>query len=105
MIAETIAGQLGASALVLLGAHTFVDIGDGLLFRIRGCGEVNLIQIILDPCDTYTVKFCKLQAVEKTNLGITYTEMTWEVVKSVSDVYCDMLHDIIEEGTGLYTRL
>jgi len=41
---------------------------------------------------------CKLQAVEKTN------QMTWEVVKAVRDVYCDMLHDVIEEETGLLTR-
>ena len=86
MIARIIAGQLGGNALALLGAHTLVDIGDGLQFRIQGSESVNLIQIILDPCDTYTVKFCKLQAVEKTNLGITYTEMTWEVVKAVRDV-------------------
>ena len=59
MIARIIAGQLGGNALALLGAHTLVDIGDGLQFRIQGSESVNLIQIILDPCDTYTVKFSR----------------------------------------------
>ena len=104
MIARIIAGQLGGNALALLGAHTLVDIGDGLQFRIQGSESVNLVQIILDPCDTYTVKFCKLESAEKTSLGISYTEMRWEVVKAVRDVYCDMLHDVIEEETGLLTR-
>ena len=59
MIARIIAGQLGGNALALLGAHTLVDIGDGLQFQIQGSESVNLIQIILDPCDTYTVKFSR----------------------------------------------
>jgi len=105
MIANTIANQLGKVCLAMLGAHAFTDLGDGLQFRIKGCEKVNLIQIILDPCDTYTVKLCKVQAQKKTNLGVSYTEMAWETVSFHSDVYCDMLCDIIEQETGLYARL
>ena len=105
MIASTIAQQLGSGCLAMLGAHTLVDLGDGLQFRIQGCEAVNLIQIILDPCDTYTLKFCKVQAVQKKNLGVSYTEMSWEVVKSCSGIYFDMLHDVIEAETGLYVSL
>lgn len=105
MIAQTIAQQLGALTLGMLGAHTLVDLEDGLQFRIRGCGHVNLIQIILHPSDTYTVKFCKVQAQEKKNLGLTYTEVVWETISTHSNIYCDMLHDLIEENTGLYTRI
>ena len=47
---------------------------------------------------------CRLESAEKTSLGISYTEMRWEVAKAVRDVYCDMLHDVIEEETGLLTR-
>lgn len=50
MIAQTIAQQLGVPTLALLGAHTLVDLEDGLQFRIRGCSKINVIQIILDPC-------------------------------------------------------
>ena len=105
MIAETIARQLGSNCLALLGAHTLVDLGDGLQFRIRGCAKINLIQIILDPCDTYTMKFIRLQAIQKNDLGVPYTEMTWQVVKSLSDIYFDMLHDMIESETGLCCSL
>ena len=101
MIAETIAQQLGSGCLALLGAHAMVDLGDGLQFRVQGCAAINLIQIILDPCDTYTMKFIRLQAVQKNDLGVSYTEMTWQVVKSHSDIYFDMLHDMIETVTGL----
>lgn len=104
MIAQTIAQQLGTACFALLGAHTLIDLQDGLQFRIRGCDKVNLIQIILDPCDTYTVKFCKVQAQKKTNLGVSYTEMTWKTVSVHKGIYCDMLHDLIEQETGLYAR-
>lgn len=106
MIAQTIAQQLGSLALALLGAHMFVDLKDGLQFRIRGCNKINLIQIILDPCDTYTVKFWVVQTARKQlNQEVSYTQMEWRQVASLSDVYCDMLHQIIEEQTGLYTQL
>lgn len=103
MIAKTIISQLGNLCLNLLGAHDLVDLQDGLQFRIKGCRTINLIQIILGPCDTYTVKFCKVQAQKQSNLGLTYTEVTWETISTHSDVYCDMLCDLIEQETGLYT--
>lgn len=105
MIAQTIAQQLGVPTLALLGAHTLVDLEDGLQFRIRGCSTINLIQIILNPCDTYTVNFGKLVMQEKKNLGLSYTEVSWQKVSTYSDIYCDMLHDLIQEETGIPTTL
>ena len=105
MIAQTIANQLGSLCLGLLGAHTLVDIGDGLQFHIRGCHQVNLIQIILDPCDTYTVRFCLVQAESKRSRGLPYTELSWQLISQHRDIYCDMLHDLIQQETGLLTRL
>ena len=104
MIAQTIAQQLGGASLALLGSHTLIDLEDGLQFRIQGCEKINLIQIVLDPCDTYTVKFCQVQATKKNDLGIPYTEMSWETVSVHKGIYCDMLHDVIEQETGLYAR-
>lgn len=100
MIAQTIAQKLGRVCLAMLGAHTFIDLKDGLQFRLRGCERINCIQIILDPYDTYTVKFCKVEAREKNDIGIPYTEMTWETVSSYSDIYFDMLHDVIVCNTA-----
>lgn len=103
-IADIIAYQLGLETLALLGAHTLVDLGDGLQFRIRGCERINMVQIILDPCDTYTVRFFKVKAVSKEAPELPHVEVTWKPVSSHSDIYCDMLHDLIEEKTGLSTR-
>ncbi|MFA5506738.1 MAG: hypothetical protein WC314_27555 [Vulcanimicrobiota bacterium] len=103
MIAETIANQLGVPTLALLGAHSLVDLEDGLQFRIRGCEKINLIQIILDPCDTYTVRFGNIQLKGKKTLGVSYSEVAWQLVSTHSDIYCDMLHDLIQQETGLYT--
>ena len=103
-IAQTIANQLGRAALALLGAHTFVDLGDGLQFGIRGCEAINRIEIVLDPCDTYTVHFAKVEVERHKKNGIGFAEITITRVNTVTDVYCDMLHDIIEEETGLLTR-
>ena len=41
------------------GCRQTPTVGDGLQFQIQGSESVNLIQIILDPCDTYTVKFSR----------------------------------------------
>ena len=41
---------------------------------------------------------------KKKNLGISYTEATWQLVSTHSDIYCDMLHDLIGQETGLYTN-
>ena len=105
MIANTIVQQLGTACLALLGAHHFVDLEDGLQFSIQGCDTINMVQIILDHCDTYTVKFWKL-TIKVTPLDgdLGFRETKCQQVFSYSGIYCDMLHDIIEEKTGLRTR-
>ena len=105
MIAKTIIQQLGNIALSMLGAHTLIDLKDGLQFHIQDSKTVDVIQIILDPCDTYTMKFWKIHTVRRKiteDIGFNMTE--WQLVRSLSDVYFDMLHDMIEEETGLYVR-
>ena len=106
MIAKTIIAQLGTPCLALLGAHTLVDTGDGLLFHIQGSEAVDVVQIVLDPSDTYTLTFWK-KSVKKLGLlnSVPFTTMDWKVVKTIDQIYWDMLHDIIEEATGLYTRM
>lgn len=105
-ICNTIIQQLGNLALSMLGAYMLVDLGDGLQFRIKGSEKVNLIQVILDPCDTYTLKFWKV-SIEKKKLTEDefFRLMRWEPVSSQSGIYFDMLHDVIEEATGLYVSL
>ncbi len=78
MIAKTIIQQLGNIALSMLGAYLLVDLGDGLQFRFKGCKKSNMIQITLDPCDTYTVKFWKATVTKrKLNDHESFNMMEW----------------------------
>ena len=95
-VATTIRAQLGNGTLTMLGAHTLIDHGDALSFKIRGSRKANYVKVILDPSDTYTVEFVKLGRAP----SFKVTE-----VASFSMVYADNLHQVIERVTGLYTRL
>ncbi len=96
-VANTILQQLGGHRfIVMTGAHTLAEIDKGLSFRISSRmtkNKANAIKIVLDPSDTYTVKFIKLSK----------TKMT--VVEEYSDVYCDSLQRIFTDATGMYTSL
>lgn len=93
-VANTIREQLGRMALAMIGARDLVGTSDSLAFRIgRNAKAINKLVIRLDPSDTYTVQAWRLRG---TNAIL---------VEEMSDVYCDMLHDVIERLTGLYTRL
>ena len=103
-VCDIIIQQLSRSTLALLGAEKLVDLGNGLQFNIQGSQKVQMVQIILKPCDTYTLKFWNRTAKE---YKLTETESfklyKWKLVSSIGEVYFDMLHDIIEQETGLYT--
>lgn len=96
-VAKTIIEQLGGKRFAgMTGARNFRTIEQGVLFtlpsRVAKNG-INTVRIILDPNDTYTVKFMRLW-------GNKIKE-----VSSCSDVYCDGLAPLFESETGLYTRL
>lgn len=92
-IAETIQAQLGHKALYMLGAKNFATNGNDLCFRIRGSKAVNYIKITLTPADLYDMEFGKIW-------GHNY-----KVVETCEGVYADMMHQLIETNTGLYTSL
>ena len=95
-VAEIIADQIGHKAFYMLGAYNLLNHGDeekALSFRIKGSRKVNYIKISLTPADLYDIEFGKVW-------GLNY-----KVVKTVEGVYADMMHDLIEQNTGLYTKL
>ena len=94
-IATTIRDQLGNTTLAMLGAHTLVDMGDGLRFGFKGCRFVNVMTITLTPADLYDVTFWNIR---KRGQHI-------DVCNEYRGVYADQLHAIIEEVTGLATKL
>ena len=93
--ANIIKQQIGNMAFAMMGAKDLYSTHEGqcLQFKIgRNAKGVNLIEIHLDPNDTYTVTFSRIWGQKVTEKG------------KFSDVYADMLHDLITENTELYLR-
>ena len=92
-IAETTLEQLGGMrALALMtGAKDFVALASGVQFRIGGgaAGRVNRMRIVLDPSDTYDVRFYAGNGAHLRQVGETLT-----------DVYAEDLREIFERTTG-----
>ena len=92
-IANEIRRQLGPQTFALLGAYQLAGGKNYLQFKIRGCNQINFVKITLDPSDTYTVEFWYIGRMAA----------NVRKVAEVEGVYCDQLHDVIENKTGLYT--
>ncbi len=93
-VANTIKDQLGHKALYMLGASQLVGGESFLQFAIKGSRACNKVRIDLDVAsDTYIVSFWKIGRGQ------------CRPVASVSDVYVDSLHAVLEKHTGLYTSL
>jgi len=100
-VAETIRQQIGGRALFMLGAKQLAATDDGLRFRIgRNAKGVTHVIVKLDPSDTYTVEFRAMRVNRRHPDGFSN-----KLKSSMSDVYVDSLHTVLESGTGLYTRL
>lgn len=92
-VANTIKNQLSRNTLFMLGAKDLIGGESYLGFKIRGSRKVTHIRITLDPIDTYTMEFFRVRALKI------------HKVAEFNNVYCDMLHRIIEKTTGLATSL
>jgi len=96
-IATTILKQLGGNNFIAMtGAKNFLDIGNGLSFKIpKSKNGINYVKIILNPNDTYDIEFGRISS----------GKYGYKVIKRVYDVYFDQLHDIFTTYTGLDTHL
>ena len=98
-IVKTISEQLGAKTFYMLGAkhkgygtdkkgYTYIS------FKISGSKKVSHIKITYNEgMDLYDMEFGKVRKNE------------YKIINTVEGVYNDMLNQIIESNTGLYTRL
>ena len=93
-IANVIRKQLGSQALMMIGTKAVYATENGLQIKhsCRG-SKTNVIKITLNGLDLYDMEFGKVR-------GDKY-----KVIADVKDVYCDQLHEMIEEHSGLYTHL
>jgi hypothetical protein len=89
-IAQTVLTQikyLDRSALMAWGAKSFCALSEtdtrkgGLGFQVKGLTHKGWVTVELSWLDTYTVVF---------------TNRNRKVVKTLEDVYCDMLVDVID---------
>ena len=96
-VSNTILAQLGGGNRVaaMIGVKRFGTSGNDLSIRFtaRAKDKINYVRIVLDPSDTYTVIFSRVNKNGST------------VVDTCSDVYCDVLREVIERRTGLYLTM
>ena len=102
-IAQTILHQLGGNAfLKMTGAKMLVALKSGLQFNLPGRGfckqSINRVEVILDPSDTYTIRFCRARRSMKQGFIL-------KIVEERSGVYAEDLARIFRETTGLETRM
>ena len=95
-VATTLLNQLGGNKFrVMTGAKNFMDHGNALSMRIgRNSSNSNYLKITLNDSDLYDVRFSKV-----TKMGEEKS------VREFNDVYNDMLVEIFESHTGMYTSL
>ena len=95
-VATTILNQLGGNKFrVMTGAKNFMDHGNAFSMRIgRNSSNSNYLKITLNDSDLYDVRFSKV-----TKMGEEKS------VREFNDVYNDMLVEIFESHTGMYTSL
>jgi len=97
-IASTILKQLGGNKFIAMTGAKNLGFGDGSLsFNIgRNAKKVNQVEIILGKWDLYKVIF--------RNINMRRNDPV-EIIKEVDGVYDNMLQEIFEENTGMYTKL
>lgn len=93
-ILEQLGGQFRLQAMT--GAHGFVDLGDGIVFKMAGRnarGKGNIVEIKINGSDLYDVKVSTMRKYELTTRGES------------RDVYASNLRGSVERMTGRYLTL
>ena len=93
-IAQTIVSQLGPKALLMIGAKNLMAGKEYLQMKLgRNAGGWNVLKIALNGLDLYDMTFYRIRKLKITS------------EKTIDNIYCDQLHDIIENETGMRTNL
>jgi prolyl-tRNA synthetase len=129
-IANTILSQFGGHKFVVMtGAKNFVAIENGIRFNIgRNGSKANMVKVILDGDDTYTMQFVKKgREVNVCNIIMKYADKGMsetdfnaavevainranksaedKVLKECSGLYFHQLQATFTEYTKMYTRI
>lgn len=94
-VANEILRQLGGKRFaVMTGAKNFVGGDDSLSFQLpKAKNRIKGVRIVLNGNDLYDVTF-----------GYMNKKFEYVTVSSHSDIYNDMLVELFERTTGLYTK-
>lgn len=108
--ANIIFQQLGGNKFVVMtGAKHFVARENRLRFSIgKNASRTNRVVIILDPDDTYTIKFIKYTPYSfkiRKDGSFKETPESEQIIEEYSGVYADILQNVFTQVTGLYTKL
>lgn len=92
-VPQIILNQLGGRRfMAMTGAACFAD-GNSLVVKFKGSLKANFMKVTLNENDLYDVE---INLVRGSNV---------KQVEKVEDVYNDMLVEIFEKTTGLYTTI
>ena len=93
-VANEINRQIGNRAFTMMGAKHKFGIENGLQFKIgRNSKKINFVKVTLNDSDLYDIEFGTIR-------NLDYT-----IKKTENDIYADMMHQTIEQNTGLYLSL
>lgn len=98
-VANTIRQQIGNRAFFMLGAKDLVGDATSLTFKIgRNAKSVSHVRVIYHSgLDTYEVQSIRARR----SKGVLQSK----TLESLTDVYVDSLHTVIESLTGMHTSL
>jgi len=100
-IASEIIKQMGGHKMVVMtGARNILATDSGVQFSFPGCKKANKIVIDYTDMDLYTMKFYKVGRLNKKTFDIPVIK-----VSEHENLYHDMLKEVFEKETGLYTSL
>lgn len=103
-VANEIIRQMGGRRFIAMtGARDMMALDSGLRFRLPGGGGytkngINKVEIDLQPDDTYTIRFCKINFTNRIDLQT-------KTVSEFYGIYNDQLQKLFTAETGLDTHL
>lgn len=107
MIANLILEQLGGNKFVAMtGSKNFRGNDNMLRMSLaRNKSKANNLDIILEPDDTYTMRFFHYTAPRMNRKTQRFYEEKITDIEVIQGVYCEQLQEVFSRVTGLYTSL
>jgi len=105
--ADIIIKQLGGSKFTAMtGSKNFIALENGVRMSLaRNISGANMLEITIEPMDTYALRFYKYIRGQLNKKTLTFTADKVKEIKTYSGIYADRLQGIFTEVTGMDTHL